>query len=266
MTGLSANFSAFQLINLSTCQQTPTFLPQTTAMTAKEILATLKSMGNENTRRIFISHGAPANQYGVKVEDLKKIQKKIKKNYELSLELFDSGISDAQYLAGLIADETRITKKDLQHWADTANWSMLSEYTVPWIAAESDHGWELALQWIESEKETVQSSGWSTLASLVGITEDEELNSKELKALLKRVEKEIHTVPNRVRYTMNNFVICVGGYVKELTEEATRVGNAIGKVHVNMGETSCKVPFAPEYIQKMKDKGSIGKKRKMARC
>ncbi|HYK56751.1 MAG TPA: hypothetical protein VEV15_09740, partial [Flavisolibacter sp.] len=85
-------------------------------------------------------------------------------------------------------------------------------------------------------------------------------------ALLKRVEKEIHTVPNRVRYTMNNFVICAGGYVKELTEEAVRVGNAIGKVHVSMGETSCKVPSAPEYIQKMKAKGSIGKKRKMARC
>ncbi len=235
-------------------------------MSAKEILAALKSMGNENTRRIFINHGAPANQYGVKVEDLKKIQKKIKKNYELSLELFDSGISDAQYLAGLIADETRMTKKDLQHWADTANWYMLSEYTVPWIAAESGHGWELALQWIESEKETVQSSGWSTLASLVGITEDEELNINELKALLKRVEKEIHTAPNRVRYSMNNFVICAGGYVKELTEGAIRVGKAIGKVQVNMGETSCKVPYALEYIQKMKDKGSIGKKRKMARC
>lgn len=235
-------------------------------MTAKEILAALQSMGNENTRRIFISHGAPANQYGVKVEDLKKIQKKIKKNYELSLELFDSGISDAQYLAGLIADETKMTQKDLQHWADTANWSMLSEYTVPWIAAESHHGWELALQWIESEKETVQSSGWSTLASLVGIRADEELNIKALNALLKRVEKEIHTAPNRVRYTMNNFVICAGGYIKELTEEAIRVGNAIGKVQVNMGATSCKVPYAPEYIQKMKDRGSIGKKRKMARC
>jgi hypothetical protein len=33
-----------------------------------------------------------------------------------------------------------------------------------------------------------------------------------------------------------------------------------------MGGTACKVPFAPDYIQKMKDKGNIGKKRKMARC
>jgi hypothetical protein len=42
-------------------------------MTAKEILAELKAMSNENIKRIFANHGAPANQYGVKVEYLKKI-------------------------------------------------------------------------------------------------------------------------------------------------------------------------------------------------
>jgi hypothetical protein len=143
---------------------------------------------------------------------------------------------------------------------------MLSEYTVPWIAAESDHGWELGLKWIESKKETMQSSGWATLASLVGITEDDQLNIRELRSLLKRVEKEMHKAPNRVRYAMNNFVICVAGYVKEMTEEAIQTGNTIGKVQVNMGNTACKVPYAPEYIQKMIDKGYVEKKRKMARC
>src|SRR5688500_3823961 len=114
-------------------------------MTTREILAELKAMASESTRNTLLNHGAPSTLYGVKVEDMKKIQKKIKKDYKLSLELYDTGISDAQYLAGLIADETRMTEKDLQHWADGANWSMLSEYTVPWIAAESSYGWDLAL-------------------------------------------------------------------------------------------------------------------------
>ena len=56
-------------------------------MTAKEILSQLKEMGTESTRRILEKHGAPPNQYGVKVEDLKKIQKKEKKDYTLSLEI-----------------------------------------------------------------------------------------------------------------------------------------------------------------------------------
>jgi hypothetical protein len=63
---------------------------------------------------------------------------------------------------------------------------------------------------------------------------------------------------------MNNFLISVGGYVKELKEEALRTATAIGPVTVNMDGTDCKVPYAPDYIKKMVDRGV--KKRKMARC
>jgi len=233
-------------------------------MTAKEVLSRLKEMGSESIRRIFEKHGAPSNQYGVKIEDLKKIQKKVKKDYALSLELYDSGISDAQYLAGLIADETKMTMKDLQHWADTASWHQMNEYTVAWIAAESEHGWELGLKWIDSKKENVQSSGWATLANLVALKNDDELDLKELRKLLQRVQKEIASAGNRVRYTMNSFVIAVGGYVKELSAQALTIGKSLGHLTIDMNGTACKVPYAPDYIQKMITKGY--KKKKMARC
>ena len=233
-------------------------------MKVKEILDELRSMGKASIRHVYSNHGAPEHHLGVKIEDLKKIQKKIKKDYELSLQLYDSGISDAQYLAGLIADETRMTKKDLQHWVDSASWDMMNEYTVPWIAAESKYGWELALQWIDSKQEQIQTSGWSTLASIVAITADEDLDIATLRKLLKRAEKEIGTAGNRVKYFMNNFIISTGGYVKELTPESMRIANAIGTVTVDMGNTACKVPYAPVYIQKMIDRGV--KKKKMARC
>lgn len=233
-------------------------------MTAKEILSQLKEMGSEGVRKVLEKHGAPCNQFGVKIEDLKKIQKKVKKNYELSLELYNSGISDAQYLAGLIAEESKMTKKDLQHWADTASWHQMNEYTVAWIAAESNHGWELGLKWIDSKKENVQSSGWSTLANLVALKRDEELDLKELKNLLHRAEKEIPSAGNRVRYTMNVFIISVGGYVKELTAEAIKIGKSLGPLTVDMRGTACKVPYAPDYIQKMISRGY--KKKAMARC
>ena len=65
---------------------------------------------------------------------------------------------------------------------------------------------------------------------------------------------------------MNGFVLCVGGYVKSLTELAVKTAKRIGKVEVDMGETECKVPFVPDYIAKMKARGVIGKKRKTAKC
>jgi len=239
---------------------------QTTAMTTQEILAELQVMGNEGTKRIFLNHGAREPLYGVKVQDLKKIQKRVKKNHELALELYNTGNSDARYLAGLIADEKKMTKKDLKGWAEHASWHMQSEYTVPWIAAESAHGFELALGWIASSKDYLQTAGWSTLSSLAAIKRDEELDLDTYRALLQRVENEIHAAPNRVRYVMNAFVISAGCFIGLLTTEALKVGKAIGTVYVEMGGTSCKVPNASAYIQKAIANGRIGKKKKMARC
>jgi hypothetical protein len=159
-----------------------------------------------------------------------------------------------------------MTKKDLKQWLANANCDALYGSTVPWIAAESKHGWDLALEWIESKKEGAASAGWATLGSLVAIKEDAELDLAAIKRLLARVEKSIHDAPNQVRYSMNTFVIAVGCYVESLTDLAMKTARKIGVVSVDMGNTACKVPFAPEYIEKVQKRGTIGKKRKTARC
>jgi hypothetical protein len=143
---------------------------------------------------------------------------------------------------------------------------MLSEFTVPWVASESAHGRALGLKWIESKKETIAAAGWATLASLVAVKEDADLDLAELRKLLKQVETTIHDQPDRVRYTMNGFVIALGAYVKALSREARESAKRIGTVMVDMGDTACKVPDAGEAIKKVEARGSLGKKRKTARC
>lgn len=235
-------------------------------MSLESVMQELAAMGSESTKRTFKNHGAPEPFFGVKVGDMKKIVKRVKKDHALSLALFDTGNGDAQYLAGLIADERKITKSDLQHWVEKASWYMVSEYAVAWVAAESAFGWELALEWIESPDEQTASAGWATLASLVSIKPDAELDLPALSALLDRVAHDIHGAQNRVRYNMNGFVIAVGGAVAPLSEQAMKIAQKIGKVSVDVGGTACKVPFAPEYIGKIVEMGRVGHKRKMARC
>jgi 3-methyladenine DNA glycosylase AlkD len=235
-------------------------------MTAQEILDEIEPLGAESYRNILLKHGVQEPVFGVKVEYLKKIQKRIRVDYQLALDLFDTEVYDAMYLAGLIADDAKMTKKDLRKWVQKANCPSLSEYTVAWVAAQSPHGREVALEWIDSKKELVAACGWSTLSGLVALTDDADLDLAELKQLLTRVEKTIPKQPNRVRYTMNGFVIAVGSYVSELTDLAIEAAGRIGAVSVDMGGTSCKVPDAAEYIAKVKKRGSIGKKRKTVKC
>jgi 3-methyladenine DNA glycosylase AlkD len=235
-------------------------------VTAQDIINEIKPLGRESYKKVMRNHGVREPFFGVKIEDLKKIQKRIKKDYRLALELYASGISDAMYLAGLIADETQMTKKDLQRWVDGAYCGLHSEYTVPWVAAESPHGRELALKWIDSKKETVAAAGWATFSGIVSVSDDADLDLDELEQLLERVEETIHDQPNRVRYAMNGFVIGVGSYVQPLTPRALKAAQTIGHVTIDVGNTSCKVPYAPDYIKKVQARGAIGKKRKTTRC
>jgi len=61
-------------------------------------------------------------------------------------------------------------------------------------------------------------------------------------------------------------VIAASGYVAALTATALAVAQKNGVVKVDLGSTECKVPFAPDYIQKMIDKGQLGKKKKTLKC
>lgn len=136
-------------------------------MTVEEIMTELRGKGSESIKKILLNHGVKEPFFGVKVEHLKTIQKKIKKDYPLSKELYATGNADAMYLAGLIADDKKMTPADLQNWVQQAVSLNISEYTVPWVAAESLHGYGLALLWIDQycryERNACQVTGCCAL-------------------------------------------------------------------------------------------------------
>ncbi len=68
-------------------------------------------MGSEQTKKVFMRHGAREPFFGVKVGDMKKIVKRVKKNHELSLALYDTGNGDAMYLAGLMPTKRKSRSK-----------------------------------------------------------------------------------------------------------------------------------------------------------
>ncbi|MEP3478664.1 MAG: DNA alkylation repair protein [Fuerstiella sp.] len=231
-----------------------------------EVMAELKQLGNETTRKTLARHGAPENMFGVKVGDLKKVAKKIKGQQQLALDLYSTGNSDAMYLAGIVADGSVMNKATLQRWATNSEWYMIAEYSVPGVTCENAAARDLAMKWISAKKQIVQTCGWTTYSGIVATQADQQLDLKEIRALMKTVEQTIHDAPHRVRYTMNGFVIAVGCSVAGLLKEAKRVAVRIGPVSVDMGATACKVPLATEYIDKVESMNRIGKKRKTIKC
>jgi hypothetical protein len=240
----------------------------TQTLTIEDLLDDLKSKGSEKTRKTYIRHGMqPDRTLGVSVADLKSIAKTIKGQQEVAFQLYETGIMDAMYLAGLVVDGSKMTRSRLQAWAEAAEgMPMISEYIVPWTTVESTDPDSLAADWIQSKQEHVASSGWCTYSGLVAIREDGALDFERVEELLRIVVQEIGGANNRVRYTMNGFVISVGAYVKPLLHSAQAAAKEIGAVSVPMGDTACKVPLATAYIAKIEEAGRVGQKRRTIRC
>lgn len=235
-------------------------------MTLTEVMKELAAKGSEQTKKTLRRHGAKEPFFGVKVADLKVIAKKIKGDQALALQLFATGNGDAQYLAGLVVDGSKMTSAQLRQWAETASWSMISNFTVPWAACEHAEGFALAVQWIDSPKEPIACAGWNTLGALAATVPDERLPIKSFGPLLERVVKSIHAAPNDVRCAMNGFVIACGTYLGPLADRAVAAAKKIGPVAIDQGDTACRAPDAASYILKARRGAPVAPKRQTARC
>ena len=235
-------------------------------MNLSDVMAELEQKGTAATKKTHLRHGAPEPLFGVRVGDLKPLQKKLKGRQDLALELYATRNSDAMYLAGLIADGTKMTRKQIDSWAAGATWHLIAGCPVSWVAAEHPHGFEIAEKWIDSKRELTATAGWTALAGIVSTVADENLPIDRLNALLDRVVNTLAASPDRVRYAMNGFVISCGTYVAALGDKAIAAARQLGTVSVDMGDTSCKVPDAEAYILKSRRGAAAAPKRKTMRC
>ncbi len=235
-------------------------------MDTASVMAELQALGDPKTVSLFRKHGADGPMFGVKIAELKRMLKTLKGQQSLALELWETGNSDAMYLAALIADGSQMTRKQLDAWAKSAWWYMLSEYSVPWVASEHPDAFKIATKWISSRQPAIAAAGWCTYAAAVSIRPDDQLDMAECQALLTQVEESFESASGRVLYCMNGFVISVGAYVTPMFTESMRIAKQMGSLSIDMGDTSCKVPVATEALAKIKQMGRVGKKRKTAKC
>ena len=235
-------------------------------MTAQDVLSQLESLATPSTKKTLLRHGAVEPLFGVRIGDLKPLQKKLKGQQQLAMELYATGNSDAMYLAGLIADGAKMSRDTLDAWAEQATWHMIASCTVAWVAVEHAEAVDMGLAWIDSPKPLVQIAGWSTLGSAACMKPDESIPIKTFDKLLNRCVKSIGKATGRLAYTMNSFVICVGTYVGPLAEKALEAARKIGVLNIDMGDTSCKVPVAESYILTSRRGQAVAPKRKTCKC
>ncbi len=233
------------------------------SMEYKQVMKELENYGTEQNKKIYTNHGADLEMFGVSVANLKKLFKKIKKNHELGFQLLNSKNIDAMYLSQWLVDPTLLTIEDLETILYQTDYYMVIDNVVANLAARSKDPISILYRWIDSDNHRFRQAAYS-LYSLILMSFDNDLIDDDfLNKKLKHVKENIHNEQNRVRYSMNSFLISAGIYDPTLTETCKSYAKDIGKVEVYMGKTSCKVPDALPYIEKVEKMNKIGFKRKL---
>jgi|CXWL01.1.fsa_nt_gi 3-methyladenine DNA glycosylase AlkD len=215
-------------------------------MDLTEAMAALEAAGTEQNRKIYPRHGVKGPMFGVSHANLGNLQKQIKVDHALALQLWDTGNHDARVLAAKIADPARLTAKIADQWAKQCDNYPEVEAAAA-VIAHAPVAEARAAAWRDKKGEWIASLGWAVSAHLALLGR---LDATAGRQLLRQIEREIHDAPNRVRHEMNGCVIAIGTGMQECRQAALGAAENIGTVYVDHGETGCKTPDAWEYIDK----------------
>ncbi len=215
-------------------------------MNLNETMLELEALGTEQTRKTWCRHGAAEPMFGVKFGDLGKIQKRIKIDHALAVELWKSGNHDARLLACMVADASAVTEKELKAWAGSVKDSSTAE-ALAGLVSRTSMAAKLREAWLADAK--LRRAGWS----LVGHCAKEGSSLDEATALdyVKRIEADIHGAENWTRRTMMYVLIGIGGASARLRKAAEDAVRRIGPVAFDPGNTACEFPDALPYIAKI---------------
>lgn len=217
-------------------------------MNVNEILAQLKSLGDEGRRKHNIKAGAPENQFGVKLGDIRPIAKKIKTDHELALKLWETGNLEAQLLATLIIKPKSLSAGELDKLTRSTTCAQVADWLNSYVVAEHPEKEKLREKWMKAKDRWAARAGWNLTASRINKGTADGL---DLNALLDRIEKEMPKAKPEVQWTMNNTLGAIGIHIPKLRKRAVAIGEQIGLYRDWPVSKGCVIPYVPVWVEAM---------------
>ncbi len=214
-------------------------------MTKSEILEILYNIGNEKRRQMYIKNGAGENTYGVLLGELRKLAKQLGKNHELALELWQSGNTDARWLACMLFDVNKLsTDEGRSMVAELTYADMIDKFVGEVVSSHKDAD-ILAEEWMDSGKDNLGRAGWNLIVHKISAGK---LTDHELEALLATIEIELQTASPGKQWAMNHALCEIGIRYPQFTERCITLGETLGVYRDLKVPKGCTSAYAPHWI------------------
>jgi 3-methyladenine DNA glycosylase AlkD len=231
------------------------------SVAAEEILSELRQLGEPQRVAALRRSGVTSPAFGVGLPALRSLAKRIGRDRELALALWETGVREARILASLIDERDRVTRSQMDRWAETFDSWEICDQCCQNLFAHTAFALDKAVEWTQRPEELVKRAGFVLVAvsavhdkttddqrfhellpTLLSAADDERLYvRKGASWALRQIGKRSDRLRERVLAVVGPYVDDDSGGIRWVAREAARELRSwprAGKVRGKPGATS----------------------------
>jgi len=176
---------------------------------AKEAIDWPERNGSKAVRDGMARFNIPAgNAFGVSMGKIHGLAKKLGKDHELSLALWETGQYEARLLAAYVGEPARVTGAQMDAWCKAFDsWAVVDTVCFA-LFDRSPHAWSRVKKWAKRKGEFEKRAAYALMACLV--LHDRECGDKPFLEGLRMIEKAAEDERNFVKKGVNWALRCIG--------------------------------------------------------
>ena len=223
---------------------------------ASDIIAYLRSIASEAGREGMKRYGIRIDRaLGISHGVQRDIAKTIKRNHARAMELWASGITEAQFIASITADPKSFTVDDARRWAaEFDSWDIVDG--VSDLFVDTDAWMDLIFEFAEDESEFVRRTAFAMMAWSVVHRKKEP--DEIFLAFLPVIERHATDPRNFVKKAVNWALRSLGKRSMRLHREALALGEKLAasddKTARWNGKDTVRELSDPKRIEKMAER------------
>lgn len=168
-----------------------------------------------------------AHAIGVRLPELRKLAKTIKKDHTLALELWDTGLHEARMLASMIDEPAMVTEEQMDNWAADFNSWDLCDQVCGNLFDRTPFAISKAIEFSAHADEFVKRAGFVLMAEYA--VHNKSASNETFIALFPIMEREAWDNRNFVKKAVNWALRQIGKRNRILTLEAIQTAHNILK-------------------------------------
>ncbi len=171
-------------------------------MNPKDVIDLLKQKSSPAYHAGMLRFGVDNSKaLGVPIPELRKLARSLKKNHQLALELWDTGIHEARILASMVDDPALVTPVQMDSWTkDFYSWDLCDQVCGN-LFDRTPFAIEKALAYTNHKEEYIKRAGFVLMAEYA--VHNKTATDTVFIALLPVIEREAHDDRNFVKKAVN---------------------------------------------------------------